>query len=70
MLNIYGKVELIKELLNKEKKYVYSSDEDLEYVEKNNDDITDSDTSESSEEEEYEPSNKNNMTPFHFRYNM
>ena len=56
--------------LNKEKKYVYSSDEDLEYVEKNNDDITDSDTSESSEEEEYEPSNKNNMTPFHFRYNM
>lgn len=56
--------------LNKEKEYVYSSDEDLEYVEKNNDDITDSDTSESSEEEEYEPSNKNNMTPFHFRYNM
>ena len=56
--------------LNKEKEYVYSSDEDLEYVEKNNNDITDSDTSESSEEDEYEPSNKNNMTPFHFRYNM
>lgn len=56
--------------LNKEKEYVYSSDEDLEYVEKNNNDITDSDTSESSEEDEYEPSNKNNMTPFHPMYNM
>ena len=56
--------------LNKEKEYVYSSDEDLEYVEKNNNDITDSDTSESSEEDEYEPSNKNNMTPYHPMYNM
>ena len=54
--------------LEKEKNLVYSSDEDLEYVEPNNDDYTDSDTSESSEEDEYVTANKNNITPYHFMY--
>ena len=54
--------------LEKEKDLVYSSDEDLEYVEPNNDDYTDSDTSESSEEDEYITANKNNITPYHFMY--
>tara|TARA_E500000178_G_C17023641_1_gene756815 strand:+ start:157 stop:2883 length:2727 start_codon:yes stop_codon:yes gene_type:complete len=54
--------------LEKEKELVYSSDEDLEYVEPNNDDYTDSDTSESSEEDEYISANKNNITPYHFMY--
>ena len=54
--------------LEKEKELVYSSDEDLEYVEPNNDDYTDSDTSESSEEDEYITANKNNITPYHFMY--
>ena len=55
--------------LEKEKELVYSSDEDLEYVEPNNNDYSDSDTSESSEDDEYSPANKNNMTPYHSMYN-
>ena len=55
--------------LRKEKDLIYSSDEDLEYVEPNNNDYSDSDTSESSEDDEYSPANKNNMTPYHSMYN-
>jgi len=55
--------------LEKEKELVYSSDEDLEYVEPNNNDYSDSDTSESSEDDEYSHANKNNMTPYHSMYN-
>ncbi len=57
-----------KNFLEKEKEFLYSSDEDLEYVEPNNNNYSDSDTSESSSDDEYHPANKNNMTPYHFMY--
>ena len=58
-----------RNFLEKEKEYVYSSDEDLEHVEKNNDDYTDSDETESSsEDDQYITANKNNLTPYHHMY--
>ena len=53
--------------LEKEKEYNYSSDEDLEYIEKNNN-ITDSETESSSTDEEYITSNRNNLTPYNDMY--